>query len=169
MPFGRIQKQLKYKDRIFGSHKNRVNIKIMLYLWIQAFHIVAFTAWFAGIFYIWRLFVYHCETDSVETKKTFEIMEIKLYRIIMRPAMFVTIFLGVMMFVLQWDRLKNSTWIWLKITLVGIVIFQHHLAGFYLNKLSSGEIYNSKKFRILNELPTLLLIAIVILAVLKPF
>lgn len=141
----------------------------MIFLWIKTFHIIAFTAWFAGIFYIWRLFVYHSETNSPETKKTFEVMEIKLYRIIMRPAMIITIALGVTLFVMQWERLSFSIWIWIKIAFVCLVIFQHHLAGYYMKKLAEGKIYNSKKFRILNEFPTLLLIIIVALAVIKPF
>ncbi|MCC6274419.1 MAG: protoporphyrinogen oxidase HemJ [Leptospiraceae bacterium] len=140
----------------------------MTVLWLKAFHIISFTAWFAGIFYIWRLFVYHSETNLPETRKTFEIMESKLYRIIMRPAMMVTVTLGVTLLVIRWDGLYSSYWIWIKITLVCLVIFQHYLADYYRKKLAQGIIYNSKKFRILNEIPTLLLILIVVLAVLKP-
>jgi putative membrane protein len=141
----------------------------MLYLWFKVIHIVGFTAWFAGIFYIWRLFVYHSETESKEVKDTLSVMERKLYKIIMRPAMVVTLFFGFGMFYLNWDSYHKSIWIWLKIALVSIVLFTHFLADWYREQLLLGKTYNSKKFRMLNELPTILLILIVILVIFKPF
>lgn len=130
---------------------------------------MGFVAWFAGIFYIWRLFVYHSEATSTEVKSTLAIMERKLYKYIMRPAMVITLFCGIMMLILQWNVLYSTYWIWLKISAVFILVFQHFLADYYRIKLLEGKIYASRKFRFLNELPTLLLILIVILAVLKPF
>jgi putative membrane protein len=141
----------------------------MLYLWFKVIHIVGFTAWFAGIFYIWRLFVYHSETESKEVKDTLSVMERKLYKIIMRPAMVVTLFFGFGMFYLNWDSYHKGIWIWLKIALVSIVLFTHFLADWYREQLLLGKTYNSKKFRMLNELPTILLILIVILVIFKPF
>ncbi len=141
----------------------------MLYLWFKVIHIVGFTAWFAGIFYIWRLFVYHSETNSQEVKDTLSVMERKLYKIIMRPAMVVTITFGTGMFYLNWDSFHRGIWIWLKIFLVCIVLFTHYLADWYREQLLLGKTYNSKKFRMLNEVPTILLILIVILVIFKPF
>lgn len=141
----------------------------MTYLWFKALHIISLIAWFAGIFYIWRLFVYHSETSSMDVKNTLAVMEEKLYRIIMTPAMIATLFFGFGMMFLQWNAFYRSIWIWLKIALVGFVVFQHFLAGYYKKQLLAGSVYNSKKFRILNEFPTLLMIIIVILVIFKPF
>ena len=140
-----------------------------MYLWFKAIHIIALIAWFAGIFYIWRLFVYHVEATSEEVKSTLAVMERKLHQIIMVPAMFVTLFFGFALLYLQWNAFAYTIWMWLKIFLVFLVIGQHHMANFYRKKLLEGNTYPSKKFRILNEVPTLLMIIIVILVVLKPF
>jgi|JI9StandDraft_1071089.scaffolds.fasta_scaffold12460_5 putative membrane protein len=140
-----------------------------MYLWFKAIHIIALIAWFAGIFYIWRLFVYHTEATSEEVKSTLAVMERKLYFIIMRPAMYVTLFFGFGMLYLQWNAFASTIWIWLKIFLVILVIGQHHMANYYRKKLLEGVVYRSRKFRILNEVPTLLMMIIVILVVLKPF
>lgn len=140
-----------------------------MYLWFKAFHIIALIAWFAGIFYIWRLFVYHVEATSDEVKSTLAVMERKLYKIIMVPAMIVTLIFGFAMLYLQWNAFAYTIWMWLKIFLVFLVVGQHHMANFYRKKLLEGVTYPSKKFRILNEVPTLLMILIVILVVLKPF
>ncbi len=141
----------------------------MLYLWLKAFHIISLIAWYAGIFYIWRLFVYHSMSTSREAKEQFMVMERKLLSVIMKPAAILTILPGVWMLVLQWDAFSVSLWIWLKIVLVLLVLFQHGLAEYYRRRLAAGVEYPHKKFRILNEFPTLLLIGIVLLVVLKPF
>ena len=141
----------------------------MLYLWLKVFHIFAFVAWFAGIFYIWRLFVYHTEASSQEVKETLKVMERKLYTIIMRPAMVVTLACGSGLFALQWHAYSRRYWIWLKLLLVLLVLAQHFLANYYRQQLEKAKQYPSKKFRMLNELPTLLLLFIISLVVLKPF
>jgi len=141
----------------------------MGYLWIKAFHIIFMVAWFAGMFYIWRLFVYHAETSSDEVKKTLTVMENKLYKIIMTPAMIVTVSLGTWMIFLRLDHFLSVGWIWLKLAAVTILIILHFISASYKNRLQSGEIFLSKKFRILNEMPTLILFIAVILAILKPF
>ncbi|MCB1160741.1 MAG: CopD family protein, partial [Leptospiraceae bacterium] len=128
-----------------------------------------FTAWFAGIFYIWRLFVYHAETGSQEVRDTLAVMERKLYKYIMRPAMVVTIFCGTALLWIQWNSFARTYWIWIKVGLVVLVLFQHFLSEYYRHQLLKGKEYNSKLFRVLNEFPTLLLIFIVILVILKPW
>jgi putative membrane protein len=138
-------------------------------LWIRAFHIIAFTAWFAGLFYIWRLFVYHAESSSNDVREQLAVMERRLYKIIMRPAMFVTLFLGAWLFYIQWDVFRASVWIWLKLLLVAGVVVNHYLADYYRVRLLAGDSFNPKIFRFLNEMPTLLLIPIVILVTVKPF
>jgi protoporphyrinogen IX oxidase len=139
----------------------------MGYLFFKAIHIIAVISWMAGIFYIWRIFVYHSESDSPETKKTLSIMAEKLYRIIINPAMKVSVSFGVILFYLQWNSFSSSIWIWAKIGFVILMIGNQHMANFYRKKLDKGEKFNSKKFRILNEVPTVLMIAIVFLVIFK--
>lgn len=113
--------------------------------------------------------MYHCETDSREVKDTLSVMEKKLYKIIMTPAMILTVFFGLWMLILRFDSFRNVYWIWIKLLFIIGLIYLHFLAGSYRRKLLQGIRYNSKKFRILNEVPTLILFIAVILAVLKPF
>lgn len=139
------------------------------YLWAKALHIIGIVAWFAGIFYIWRLFVYHAEASSKEVKDTLAIMERKLYKIIMTPAMYFSLAFGFFMLYLNWDYLAYTYWLWVKLFFVAGVVVLHFLSDYYRKQLLAGASYPSKLFRILNEVPTLLLILIVILVVLKPF
>ncbi len=138
-------------------------------LWFKVLHIVGFVAWFAGIFYIWRLYAYHSETDSIQVAETLSVMERKLYKYIMRPAMVITIASGITLLYITWDFYGKTFWVWLKIFLVLFVLGQHFLAEYYRIQLLKGKKYSSKQFRILNEVPTLLLILIVILVIIKPF
>ena len=140
-----------------------------MYLYILIFHIFSFTAWFAGILYIWRLFVYHTESSSAEVKKQLEIMSYRLYKYIMRIAATITITTGIILFSMQWDTYKKDIWIWLKILLVCIVLGSHLLANYYRIQLKNGKQYKSKFFRIMNEIPTILLLIIIFLVILKPF
>lgn len=143
-----------------------------LYLWMKALHIISLVAWFAAMFYIWRLFVYHCENPNSEVKAQLNIMAEKLIRIIMTPAMLSTVLFGLILIFVQYgtlERFGSAGWLHTKIALVLVLLYLHHLAYRYRKRLDAGEQFISKKFRILNEIPTLLLIAIVILAVLKPF
>jgi len=141
----------------------------MIYLWIKAFHIIFMVAWFAGMFYIWRLFVYHMENPHKEVKDQLAIMEKKLYKIIMMPAMILTVVFGIWMLFLKWDYFINVKWIWIKIIIVLFLIYWHFLAYYYIKQFEKNQTYPSKKFRIMNEVPTIILIAVVLLAILKPF
>jgi protoporphyrinogen IX oxidase len=139
-----------------------------MYLWMKAMHIISLIAWYAGIFYIWRLFVYHSMTESDDVRKTLEIMEKKLMRYIMMPAAVSTIFFGLILLMIQWHSISGTYWFWIKLVLVTLVLAQHFLAGYYRKKLAAGVKYNHVIFRYWNEFPTVLLIVIVILAVVKP-
>lgn len=141
----------------------------MFYLYLKAFHIISIVAWFAGIFYIWRLFVYHEENPSIEVKNQLLIMARRLYLIIMSPAMILAVTFGMILLFTRLNIYVNVYWIWIKLGFVVLVIYWHFLAGYYLQQLENKKSYSSKKFRILNEIPTILLIIIVILAVVKPF
>ena len=136
-----------------------------IYLWLKAFHLIALIAWFAGIFYLPRLFVYHAAAQDQISKDRFKIMEIKLLRIIMNPAMILTIVLGIWMLVVNWTALSGQTWIWIKIALVlGLVGYQH-----FCLKITKAFARDEKFFRIFNEVPVLILVPVVLLAILKPF
>lgn len=140
------------------------------YLWLKAFHIVAVICWFAGIFYLPRLFIYHAAANDDISKERFQVMESKLYRVIMNPSMLVTLVLGIWMLVDRWQAYSTHTWMWLKIALVVILIGYHHYCLTIMKNLAAGTSPHSDKFlRVFNEIPVLILIAIVILVVVKPF
>ena len=140
------------------------------YLWLKAFHIVAVVAWFAGLFYLPRLFVYHVSADDTVSRERFQVMESKLYRVIMRPAMIATLVLGVWLLVLAWSPFAASGWLWLKLAGVVALLGYHHYCGRLIRSFAAGENPHSETFyRLFNELPTLLLITIVVLVVVKPF
>ena len=140
------------------------------YLWLKSFHIISLVAWFAGLFYLPRLFVYHVNAKSKESRQTFEVMEAKLLRIIMNPAMILTWIFGLWMFAVNLEFLKTAGWLHAKLLLVVILSGYHMALAKYRRKLANGENEKSEKFfRIINEFPTLILVAVVILAIVKPF
>ena len=140
------------------------------YLWLKAFHIIAMVCWFAGIFYLPRLFVYHSMAIDQNTKDTFKVMEAKLMRVIMNPSMIVTLVFGVWLLVETWQAYSGQVWIWLKIVLVLMLVGYHHMCQRLIRQFAEDQITHSDKFfRVFNELPVLALLVIVILVVLKPF
>jgi len=141
-----------------------------LYLWAKGFHLISMVAWFAGLFYLPRLFVYHVKAKSKESRTTFEVMESKLLRIIMNPAMILTWIFGLSMFAMNLEYLKTAGWLHIKLLLVVVLSAYHMALAKYRRQLASGTCEKSEKFfRILNEFPTVLLVAIILLAVLRPF
>jgi putative membrane protein len=141
----------------------------MLYLWLKAFHVIAVIAWMAGMLYLPRLFVYHCEAPkgSIQSE-TFKIMERRLLKAIINPAMMVTWVLGLY---LIWDGgWYKSGWLHAKVLLVLIMSGLH---GVYVRRLKDFAVDKNTKpakyYRILNEVPTVLMIGIVILVIVKPF
>lgn len=139
-----------------------------MYEFAKVIHIISFVSWFAGLFYLPRLFVYHCNIDKNDKSyKTFLTMESKLYKIIMNPAMIFTIISGI---TLIHEIGFDGVWLHAKITLVIFLIGFHHILGSYIKKFANNDNRKSEKyFRIINEVPTLLLILIVILVIYKPF
>jgi putative membrane protein len=137
-------------------------------LWVKSFHIIAMVAWFAGIFYLPRLYVYHADTEDQVSIERFKIMERRLYRGIMWPSMIVTLFLGLWLLHYIPVYLKAS-WMHAKLGLVALVVVYHLYCGALRKQFALEKNRHSAKFyRILNEIPTLLLVAIVILVVVKP-
>jgi putative membrane protein len=140
-----------------------------MYLWIKAFHIVAVIAWMAGMLYLPRLFVYHADAaPGSQQSETFKTMEQRLLRFIMTPAMIATWLLGIAL-VIQGQYLA-ATWFHIKIVLVLAMSVLHGLFSHWARDFAHDRNPRSPKFyRIANEIPTLLLIAIVVLATVKPF
>jgi putative membrane protein len=140
------------------------------YLWIQAFHIIAVIAWMAAMLYLPRLFVYHVEAETASIQsETFKIMERRLLRYIATPAMIATWVLGGLMIFANPDLLSQG-YLHLKLTLVFLLSGFHGACAAWMKKFARDENNKSQKFyRIANEVPTVFMIAIVILAVVKPF
>lgn len=139
-------------------------------LWIKAFHIIAVVCWFAALFYLPRLFVYHAAVEDQPSKDRFNIMQRKLYRGIATPSMIATLLLGAWLMTYNLDYYKTAGWLHAKLTLVFILIGYHHVCGSFVKKFARGECQKSDVFfRWFNEFPVLLLVGIVVLVVVKPF
>jgi putative membrane protein len=145
----------------------------MAYSWFKAFHIIGFVVWFAGLFYLVRLFIYHVEANQEpEPAKTilknqYQIMEKRLYRIITIPGMIVTVAMAIGIISTHPELLKE-TWLHFKLGFVAILLVYHHYCGRLMKQLAADECkWSSQKLRALNEAPTLLLVVIVMLAIFK--
>lgn len=142
----------------------------MSYLWLKAFHIIAVTAWMAGLFYLPRLMVYHRRTAiGGESSEIFKVMERRLLKAIMVPAMVVSWVLGLGLIWVT-DAFANPA-LWLVVKLVAVVAmtaFHFWLARFVKTFAEDERPKDERFFRIINEVPTVLLIVIVIMAVVKP-
>lgn len=137
------------------------------YFWIKAFHLISVIAWLAGLFYLPRLFVYHCRVAGTPADELFQTMERRLLRIIMNPAMIAAwIFGGLLLTVQDWSQ----GWLHAKLTAVVLITVYHHLLGLWRKDFAAGRNRRPERFyRMVNEIPTLLMMAIVILVIVKPF
>lgn len=144
---------------------------ITAYPWIKAFHIVAVIAWMAGLLYLPRLFVYHAEAPPESDRaETFAVMERRLLRGIMNPAMLVTIALGALLAATPGLVDWYQGWIWAKLALVAALAAFHMLLAHWRRRFTAGVAPHSPRFfRLINEIPTVILIAVVVLVVVKPF
>lgn len=141
-----------------------------MYLWLKSFHIAAMVTWFAGLFYLPRLFVYHAMSDDEPGLERFKVMERKLYRGITTPGGVVTVVLGGLMVAQMGpEAFRAATWLHWKLALVVVLIAYHVYLGRLVGIFARGENRRSHVFfRWINEFPVLILIAAVCLAVLKP-
>ncbi len=140
-----------------------------LYLWFKALHVIAVIAWMAGMLYLPRLFVYHCEAEpGSKQSETFKVMERRLLRAIINPAMIATWGLGLW---LAWDGgWLMSGWFHAKLAAVLAMSGVHGMLSSYVRAFAEDRNTKSQRFfRILNEVPTLLMIVIVVLVIVKPF
>ncbi|WP_372718470.1 protoporphyrinogen oxidase HemJ [Immundisolibacter sp.] len=140
-------------------------------LWLKSLHLIAMVAWFAGLFYLPRLFVYHVDCTDQAGRQRFQIMERRLFWAIMTPAAVVTVLAGLALLVdYAWAAYSKAGWLHTKLLLVGLLVVYHWLCGRYMAKLRDGQNRRSARFyRVFNELPTVILIAVVCLTVVKPF
>ena len=138
-------------------------------LWLKAFHIIAVVCWFAGIFYLPRIMVYYAASEHPETRRQLSVMAGKLYRFI-TPIAFIAIILGFALIATNSDYYLQARWLWAKLLAVALLVIYHYYCGRLVRALETGNDEHSHVyFRIFNELPVILLVLIVILAILKPF
>lgn len=147
---------------------------LTLYPWIKSLHVIAVISWMAGLLYLPRLFVYHSEAEIGSTQsETFKVMEHKLSTLIMRPAMIVTLIFGLLMIAIPGTPgfLPHAGgWIWLKLVFVGGLVGAHFLLMRCRDDFAADRNQRPQRFfRIVNEVPTLLMIGIVICVIVKPF
>lgn len=139
-------------------------------LWLKAFHIIAMVCWFAGLFYLPRLFVYHAMSEDSTSIERFKIMERKLYRGITTPSMVVTVVLGLWMLFSYPEVYFAQAWMHAKLTLVAVLIMYHFYCGRLVKQFARDENTRGHVFyRWFNEAPVLLLVGVIVLVVVKPF
>jgi len=141
-----------------------------LYLWVKALHVIAVIAWMAGQLYLPRLFVYHSTSPvGSQQSETFKVMEEKLMRIIMNPAMIVTWLCGLTMIALN-PALLSQGWLMVKLVLVLFLSGMHGVMSRWRKEFAADRNTRPQKFyRMINEVPTLALIVIVIMVIVRPF
>ena len=141
-------------------------------LWIKAFHVIAVIAWMAGMLYLPRLFVYHCQTPpGTEGSERFKVMERKLMRGIINPAMIAVWVLGLTLAatpgLVDW---RSDGWIYVKLTAVlGLTWYHHWLLARWKDFEQDRNTLTGRRYRAMNEVPTLALVVIVIMVVVRPF
>ncbi len=144
----------------------------MLMLWLKAFHIIMLVCWFAGIFYLPRLFVYYALAQEPATREHLVLMQRKLYRF-MTPFAGLTLLLGASLAYLNWPAYRGALWFYLKLLLVVALLAYHHVCGRFVRQLAQGGAQGKPRsafyYRCFNEISVFLLFALVILAVVKPF
>jgi putative membrane protein len=145
----------------------------MTYLWFKAFHIVGIVAWFAGLFYLPRLFVYHAEANEQPEparsilQQQYQVMEKRLYRLIMTPALVLTLTMAIAM-VITAPALLQERWLHVKIALVVCMLIYDHYCLRLMKQMARGEFrFTGQQFRWFNEIPTVFFVAIIMLAVFK--
>lgn len=136
-------------------------------LWVKAFHIVFVVTWFAGLFYLPRLFVHHSLSADAATRERLAIMERKLYRFT-TPSMIAVVGFGLWTASFNWEYYREASWFWIKMALVSVLLVYHFTCGYYVRQFAQDTVKHGHIFfRWFNELPVVILIAAVLLAVVK--
>lgn len=139
-------------------------------IWVKALHLIFMVAWFAGLFYLPRLFVNHAMAEEGEVKKRLALMESKLYRFI-TPWMVLTLIFGTWLLIdYAWAAYAHMLWLKIKLVLIAILVVYHFYCGKIIRELENNTSQRSHVwFRWFNEFPVLILFAVIILTVVKPF
>ena len=139
------------------------------YLLFKSLHLIAVISWMAGLLYLPRIFVYHVEADHDSQKKVFKTMERKLYNYIMMPAMLLSWLFGLLLIHSIGLEVLSELWMQIKTVLVIILTYYHFILGKYLGDFAlDTNTKSSKFFRIINEIPTIILIVVVFVVIFKP-
>lgn len=140
--------------------------------WLMAFHLIAAFMWFAGLFYLPRLFKYHAFTlrqGDEQGGVRFQVMERKLYRVIMNPSMIVTLVLGVILAIFKYDYVLFTTWFWIKIVLVLLLVGYHHMCLAFMRKLRTTKGKPRFFYKVFSMIPPVIVGLIVVLSIVRPF
>lgn len=142
----------------------------MAYLVVKSLHLIGVITWFAGLFYIFRLYVYHVENQNhSKTVDIFKTMERRLYYAITWPAMVLTVTMGVVLFLMN-PTVFESKWFYLKLVFLVLLFGYHFYSGYVRKRFLKDDIFlTSKQCRLINEVPTIVLLVVVPLAIIKPF
>lgn len=141
------------------------------YPWIKALHVISVIAWMAGMLYLPRLFVYHCDAaPGSPASEMLKVMERRLLRAIINPAMIASFVFGGIMLATPGAVDWGSAWLWVKLSLVAGLSALHHLLALWRKDFAADRNHRPARFyRIANEVPTLLMIGIVVMVIVKPF
>ncbi len=140
-------------------------------LWIKALHLIFMVTWFAGLFYLPRLFVYHAQSTDKISIERFKVMERKLFYGIMTPGMIATFIFGIWMLLdYAWVLYANAWWLGIKLTLLAIMLIYHYVCWLWLQDFKNDRNSHSHVYyRWMNEVPVIFLVSIIMLAIVKPF
>ena len=138
---------------------------------LKALHLISIIAWMAGLLYLPRLFVYHSESEPGSLQsETFKVMERRLFWGIMNPAMFFSFLFGLALIICSDSLDWYSAWIWIKVICIGILTMEHMQFGMWQKAFEAdANVHSAKTYRIVNEIPTILMIMIVLMVIIKPF
>ncbi|MBM3597378.1 MAG: protoporphyrinogen oxidase HemJ [Alphaproteobacteria bacterium] len=148
-----------------------MNWLVPLYPWIKALHVISIIAWMAGLLYLPRLFVYHCDAPpGSDRSETFKAMERRLLRAIMNPAMVAAFVFGAMLLVTPGVADWQAGWLWTKLALVAGLTWLHHALALWRKDFAADRNRRTARFyRVMNEVPTVLMIGIVVMVIVRPF
>ena len=142
----------------------------MIYLWLKAFHLISIICWFAGLFYLPRLYVYHSEASDSISNERFKIMERKLHNIIMLPALSAVLLTGGSLFYLNTPVYLANRWFFVKMAAIALLIaFQARCTWHMIQFRNDKNVFSRKYYIPFNEIPSVLLICIIIMVVVKPY
>ena len=141
------------------------------YLWIKAFHLISAVSWMAGLLYLPRLFVYHCEVETgSDLSEKFKVMELRLIHVIMGPARIAAVLFGGLLLINLDSSAWSEGWLYIKLVFVFILFGMHDVMNKWRKDFNADiNIKTQKFFRVMNEVPTIIMVVVIFCAVIKPF